>query len=91
MTFHLQLHRYYAMFLSKVWQIYNPLSSVPGALSPLCSELTVSIVSQAVKCQGLDLESLLPDQEMLMRIMVHPLQIQVLHQYRTITHPISMP
>uniref|UniRef100_A0A8C7KK79 E3 ubiquitin-protein ligase n=1 Tax=Oncorhynchus kisutch TaxID=8019 RepID=A0A8C7KK79_ONCKI len=46
-TFHLPLHRYYAMFLSK-----------------------------AVKCQGLDLESLLPDQEMLMRIMVHPLQIQ---------------
>uniref|UniRef100_A0A673W9C8 E3 ubiquitin-protein ligase n=1 Tax=Salmo trutta TaxID=8032 RepID=A0A673W9C8_SALTR len=46
-TFHLPLHRYYAMFLSK-----------------------------AVKCQGIDLESLLPDQEMLMRIMVHPLQIQ---------------
>uniref|UniRef100_A0A4W5K9E1 E3 ubiquitin-protein ligase n=1 Tax=Hucho hucho TaxID=62062 RepID=A0A4W5K9E1_9TELE len=46
-TFHLPLHRYYAMFLSK-----------------------------AVKCQGLDLDSLLPDQEMLMRIMVHPLQIQ---------------
>lgn len=34
--------------------------------------------SQAVKCQGLDLDSLLPDQEMLMKIMVHPLQIQVL-------------
>lgn len=33
--------------------------------------------SQAVKCQGLDLDSLLPDQEMLMKIMVHPLQIQV--------------
>lgn len=32
---------------------------------------------QAVKCQGLDLDSLLPDQEMLMKIMVHPLQIQV--------------
>ncbi|XP_062390894.1 E3 ubiquitin-protein ligase ubr3 isoform X3 [Sardina pilchardus] len=47
-TFHLPLHRYYAMFLSK-----------------------------AVKCQGLDLDSLLPDQEMLMKIMVHPLQIQV--------------
>ncbi|XP_069053181.1 E3 ubiquitin-protein ligase ubr3 isoform X3 [Lepisosteus oculatus] len=46
-TFHLPLHRYYAMFLSK-----------------------------AVKCQGLDLDSLLPDQEMLMKIMVHPLQIQ---------------
>ncbi|KAI7808282.1 putative E3 ubiquitin-protein ligase UBR3 [Triplophysa rosa] len=47
LTFHLPLHRYYAMFLSK-----------------------------AVKCQGLDLDSLLPDQEMLMKIMVHPLQIQ---------------
>uniref|UniRef100_A0A8C3AZH9 E3 ubiquitin-protein ligase n=1 Tax=Cyclopterus lumpus TaxID=8103 RepID=A0A8C3AZH9_CYCLU len=46
-TFHLPLHRYYAMFLSK-----------------------------AVRCQGLDLDSLLPDQEMLMKIMVHPLQIQ---------------
>ncbi|XP_076858861.1 E3 ubiquitin-protein ligase ubr3 isoform X2 [Brachyhypopomus gauderio] len=46
-TFHLPLHRYYAMFLSK-----------------------------AVKCQALDLDSLLPDQEMLMKIMVHPLQIQ---------------
>uniref|UniRef100_A0A8C7ZRM4 E3 ubiquitin-protein ligase n=1 Tax=Oryzias sinensis TaxID=183150 RepID=A0A8C7ZRM4_9TELE len=46
-TFHLPLHRYYAMFLSR-----------------------------AVKCQGLDLDSLLPDQEMLMKIMVHPLQIQ---------------
>ncbi|XP_066544648.1 E3 ubiquitin-protein ligase ubr3 isoform X2 [Amia ocellicauda] len=46
-TFHLPLHRYYAMFLSK-----------------------------AVKCQGLDLDTLLPDQEMLMKIMVHPLQIQ---------------
>ncbi|KAG7464000.1 hypothetical protein MATL_G00182630 [Megalops atlanticus] len=46
-TFHLPLHRYYAMFLSK-----------------------------AVKCQGLDLDCLLPDQEMLMKIMVHPLQIQ---------------
>uniref|UniRef100_A0A8C7FRU1 E3 ubiquitin-protein ligase n=1 Tax=Oncorhynchus kisutch TaxID=8019 RepID=A0A8C7FRU1_ONCKI len=46
-TFHLPLHRYYAMFLSK-----------------------------AVKCQGLDLDSLLPHQEMLMKIMVHPLQIQ---------------
>uniref|UniRef100_A0A4W6FP70 E3 ubiquitin-protein ligase n=1 Tax=Lates calcarifer TaxID=8187 RepID=A0A4W6FP70_LATCA len=46
-TFHLPLHRYYAMFLSK-----------------------------AIKCQGLDLDSLLPDQEMLMKIMVHPLQIQ---------------
>ncbi|KAE8299326.1 E3 ubiquitin-protein ligase ubr3 [Larimichthys crocea] len=49
-TFHLPLHRYYAMFLSK-----------------------------AVKCQGLDLDSLLPDQEMLMKIMVHPLQIQRFH------------
>ncbi|XP_058889679.1 E3 ubiquitin-protein ligase ubr3-like isoform X2 [Acipenser ruthenus] len=46
-SFHLPLHRYYAMFLSK-----------------------------AVKCQGLDLDSLLPDQEMLMKIMIHPLQIQ---------------
>uniref|UniRef100_A0A7N6BPG8 E3 ubiquitin-protein ligase n=1 Tax=Anabas testudineus TaxID=64144 RepID=A0A7N6BPG8_ANATE len=46
-TFHLPLHRYYAMFLSK-----------------------------GVKCQGLDLDCLLPDQEMLMKIMVHPLQIQ---------------
>ncbi|XP_028846793.1 E3 ubiquitin-protein ligase ubr3 isoform X4 [Denticeps clupeoides] len=46
-TFHLPLHRYYAMFLSK-----------------------------GVKCQGLDLDSLLPDQETLMKIMVHPLQIQ---------------
>ncbi|KAJ8255418.1 hypothetical protein GJAV_G00204660 [Gymnothorax javanicus] len=46
-TFHLPLHRYYAMFLSK-----------------------------AIKCQGLDLEGLLPDQETLMKIMVHPLQIQ---------------
>ncbi|CAB1328486.1 unnamed protein product [Coregonus sp. 'balchen'] len=46
-TFHLPLHRFYAMFLSK-----------------------------AVKCQGLHLDSLLPDQEMLMKIMVHPLQIQ---------------
>ncbi|XP_034042644.1 E3 ubiquitin-protein ligase ubr3 isoform X3 [Thalassophryne amazonica] len=46
-TFHLPLHRYYAMFLSK-----------------------------AVKCQGVDLDSFLPDQEMLMKIMVHPLQIQ---------------
>lgn len=34
-------------------------------------------ISQGVKCQGLDLDSLLPDQEMLMKIMVHPLQIQV--------------
>ncbi len=33
---------------------------------------------QGVKCQGLDLDSLLPDQEMLMKIMVHPLQIQVI-------------
>uniref|UniRef100_A0A671QKU2 E3 ubiquitin-protein ligase n=1 Tax=Sinocyclocheilus anshuiensis TaxID=1608454 RepID=A0A671QKU2_9TELE len=47
LTFHLPLHRYYAMFLSK-----------------------------GVRCQGLDLDSLLPDQEMLMKIMVHPLQIQ---------------
>ncbi|XP_069791779.1 E3 ubiquitin-protein ligase ubr3 isoform X2 [Narcine bancroftii] len=46
-TFHLPLHRYYAMFLSK-----------------------------AVRCQQLDLDSLLPDQEMLMKLMVHPLQIQ---------------
>ncbi|ERE72018.1 E3 ubiquitin-protein ligase [Cricetulus griseus] len=46
-TFHLPLHRYYAMFLSK-----------------------------AVKCQELDLDSLLPDQEMLMKLMIHPLQIQ---------------
>nr|XP_033800346.1 E3 ubiquitin-protein ligase UBR3 isoform X5 [Geotrypetes seraphini] len=46
-TFHLPLHRYYAMFLSK-----------------------------AVKCQDLDLDSILPDQEMLMKLMVHPLQIQ---------------
>ncbi|XP_041117841.1 E3 ubiquitin-protein ligase ubr3-like isoform X2 [Polyodon spathula] len=46
-SFHLPLHRYYAMFLSK-----------------------------AVKYQGLDLDSLLPDQEMLMKIMIHPLQIQ---------------
>lgn len=37
--------------------------------------------SQAIKCQGLDLDSLLPDQEMLMKIMVHPLQIQVYHQW----------
>lgn len=35
------------------------------------------ILVQAVKCQGLDLDSLLPDPEMLMKIMVHPLQIQV--------------
>ncbi|XP_074159260.1 E3 ubiquitin-protein ligase UBR3 isoform X4 [Sminthopsis crassicaudata] len=47
-TFHLPLHRYYAMFLSK-----------------------------AVKCQELDLDSILPDQEMLMKLMIHPLQIQV--------------
>uniref|UniRef100_A0A8C0MSA0 E3 ubiquitin-protein ligase n=1 Tax=Canis lupus familiaris TaxID=9615 RepID=A0A8C0MSA0_CANLF len=47
-TFHLPLHRYYAMFLSK-----------------------------AVKCQELDLDSVLPDQEMLMKLMIHPLQIQV--------------
>ncbi|KAM9304950.1 E3 ubiquitin-protein ligase UBR3 [Gastrophryne carolinensis] len=46
-TFHLPLHRYYAMFLSK-----------------------------AVKCQEIDLDSLLPDQEMLMKLMVHPLLIQ---------------
>ncbi|KAJ7345658.1 hypothetical protein JRQ81_001608, partial [Phrynocephalus forsythii] len=46
-TFHLPLHRYYAMFLSK-----------------------------AVKCQEIELDSLLPDQEMLMKLMVHPLQIQ---------------
>ncbi|XP_025259737.1 E3 ubiquitin-protein ligase UBR3 [Theropithecus gelada] len=46
-TFHLPLHRYYAMFLSK-----------------------------AVKCQELDLDSVLPDQEMLMKLMIHPLQIQ---------------
>ncbi|XP_073161887.1 E3 ubiquitin-protein ligase UBR3 isoform X6 [Lepidochelys kempii] len=46
-TFHLPLHRYYAMFLSK-----------------------------AVKCQELDLDSILPDQEMLMKLMIHPLQIQ---------------
>ncbi|XP_067891467.1 E3 ubiquitin-protein ligase ubr3 isoform X1 [Heterodontus francisci] len=46
-TFHLPLHRYYAMFLSK-----------------------------AIRCQQLDLDSLLPDQEMLMKMMVHPLQIQ---------------
>uniref|UniRef100_A0ABM5EWZ9 E3 ubiquitin-protein ligase n=1 Tax=Pogona vitticeps TaxID=103695 RepID=A0ABM5EWZ9_9SAUR len=46
-SFHLPLHRYYAMFLSK-----------------------------AVKCQEIELDSLLPDQEMLMKLMVHPLQIQ---------------
>ncbi|XP_075465223.1 E3 ubiquitin-protein ligase UBR3 isoform X3 [Ascaphus truei] len=46
-TFHLPLHRYYAMFLSK-----------------------------AVKCQEIDLDSILPDQEMLMKLMVHPLLIQ---------------
>uniref|UniRef100_A0A8C8SJE6 E3 ubiquitin-protein ligase n=1 Tax=Pelusios castaneus TaxID=367368 RepID=A0A8C8SJE6_9SAUR len=46
-TFHLPLHRYYAMFLSK-----------------------------AIKCQELDLDSILPDQEMLMKLMIHPLQIQ---------------
>uniref|UniRef100_A0A8C3H8A7 E3 ubiquitin-protein ligase n=1 Tax=Chrysemys picta bellii TaxID=8478 RepID=A0A8C3H8A7_CHRPI len=46
-TFHLPLHRYYAMFLSK-----------------------------AVKCQELDLDCILPDQEMLMKLMIHPLQIQ---------------
>uniref|UniRef100_A0A4W3I964 E3 ubiquitin-protein ligase n=1 Tax=Callorhinchus milii TaxID=7868 RepID=A0A4W3I964_CALMI len=46
-TFHLPLHRYYAMFLSK-----------------------------AIQCQQLDLDALLPDQEMLMKLMVHPLQIQ---------------
>ncbi|XP_068101659.1 E3 ubiquitin-protein ligase UBR3 isoform X3 [Hyperolius riggenbachi] len=46
-TFHLPLHRYYAMFLSK-----------------------------AVKCQEIDLDSVLPDQEMLMKLMVHPLLIQ---------------
>ncbi|XP_078537716.1 E3 ubiquitin-protein ligase UBR3 isoform X2 [Lissotriton helveticus] len=46
-TFHLPLHRYYAMFLSK-----------------------------AVKFQEIDLDSILPDQEMLMKLMVHPLQIQ---------------
>lgn len=34
-------------------------------------------IFQAIKCQGLDLDSLLPDPEMLMKIMVHPLQIQV--------------
>ncbi|KAG2459574.1 UBR3 ligase, partial [Polypterus senegalus] len=36
----------------------------------------ISFVDEAVKCQGLDLDSLLPDQEVLMKIMVHPLQIQ---------------
>ncbi|XP_053327752.1 E3 ubiquitin-protein ligase UBR3 isoform X2 [Spea bombifrons] len=46
-TFHLPLHRYYAMFLSK-----------------------------AVKCQGIELDSILPDQEMLMKLMIHPLLIQ---------------
>ncbi|XP_069472278.1 E3 ubiquitin-protein ligase UBR3 isoform X2 [Ambystoma mexicanum] len=46
-TFHLPLHRYLAMFLSK-----------------------------AIKCQEIDLDSILPDQEMLMKLMVHPLQIQ---------------
>ncbi|XP_030921781.1 E3 ubiquitin-protein ligase UBR3-like, partial [Geospiza fortis] len=46
-TFHLPLHRYFAMFLSK-----------------------------AVKCQELDLDTILPDQEMLMKLMIHPLQIQ---------------
>ncbi|XP_071977866.1 E3 ubiquitin-protein ligase UBR3 isoform X1 [Engystomops pustulosus] len=46
-TFHLPLHRYYAMFLSK-----------------------------AVKYQEIDLDSILPDQEMLMKLMVHPLLIQ---------------
>ncbi|KAG8432417.1 hypothetical protein GDO86_016896 [Hymenochirus boettgeri] len=46
-TFHLPLHRYYAMFLSK-----------------------------AVKCQEIDLDSILPDQEILMKLMVHPLLIQ---------------
>ncbi|XP_012826537.1 E3 ubiquitin-protein ligase UBR3 isoform X2 [Xenopus tropicalis] len=46
-TFHLPLHRYYAMFLSK-----------------------------AIKCQEIDLDSILPDQEMLMKLMVHPLLIQ---------------
>lgn len=30
-----------------------------------------------MKCQELDLDSLLPDQEMLMKLMIHPLQIQV--------------
>ena len=39
--------------------------------------MSVRVSAQAVKCQGLDLDSLLPDQEMLMKIMVHPLQIQV--------------
>uniref|UniRef100_A0A8C5R974 E3 ubiquitin-protein ligase n=1 Tax=Leptobrachium leishanense TaxID=445787 RepID=A0A8C5R974_9ANUR len=46
-TFHLPLHRYFAMFLSK-----------------------------AIKCQEIDLDSLLPDQELLMKLMVHPLLIQ---------------
>ncbi|RXN07156.1 E3 ubiquitin- ligase UBR3-like protein [Labeo rohita] len=36
----------------------------------------IGFVDEGVKCQGLDLDSLLPDQEMLMKIMVHPLQIQ---------------
>jgi len=40
---------------------------------------SIFVVLQGVKCQGLDLDSLLPDQEMLMKIMVHPLQIQVIH------------
>ena len=30
-----------------------------------------------MKCQELDLDSVLPDQEMLMKLMIHPLQIQV--------------
>ncbi|CAM9941400.1 unnamed protein product [Lampetra planeri] len=47
LTFHLPLHRYYAMFLS-----------------------------QAVRSQDMDLDSLLPDSELLMKMMVHPLQIQ---------------
>lgn len=49
-------------------------SGCPGQYQ--CGEFDIL---QAVKCQGIDLDSLLPDQEMLMKIMVHPLQIQVLY------------
>ncbi|PKU49420.1 e3 ubiquitin-protein ligase ubr3 [Limosa lapponica baueri] len=36
----------------------------------------INFVDEAVKCQELDLDTILPDQEMLMKLMIHPLQIQ---------------
>lgn len=61
--------------MSEAFNLSRHISS--RLLFCVCSEIHL-FGWQAVKCQGLDLDSLLPDQEMLMKIMVHPLQIQVL-------------